>query len=767
MVTDRITGGELSQHQGALGEMLRFLQVVRLYKWTMLGCLMIACGAATAHYIMAPRYYESYAEVLVLQTGGNILDQREANTKAIQDQMPTYQRLMLSDRVLEAAIKSLPPQHRLDLAGVPRSKWLSALRSRMSVTSARLTNIISVRYVSKHPETAAYVVRAIVDAYLNFMAETNRTNSQEMLVLLTRKRDEYAALLDDREHRLHRLKSESGILLAGGQDHEKESHILAERARQLNVALTEASRKTAEAKAFYEAVHEAVYQGGDIQQFVMQLADVVGREVLLKELGLATQDGYTLSRIEQELIADQQALQTLLGKLGPQHPDILQLQQKIAATQQYLAQRNIAISKSVRELSLNELGPRLLKMAHQRYQQAAAQEQALREQFDQAHTQALALNSTLAEMQRLESEVSRLRKYYDTILDQMKNVDFGAENSLRVQIVSQPRVQKNPVSPRVTSNALLALSLGTLGGMLVVYVLDVMDDRFKSPEELKWLLGLPLLCMIRRMRELPGEGVQQVMTYAQPDSIEAESYRTLRSTIMFGTQDSRRLVMTSTEPGDGKTTTLANLAITFAQARRKTLLIDADMRRPGLTHLLNLKGPKGLSQVLRDSAPVADSCLENLQSIGVDYLDVLPAGPRPANPSELLSSERFNDLLAWAETIYDQILIDAPPVLAVTDPAIIGRLVDGAIIVVRPDKNRRKVVMRAVESYRQAGVNILGFVINHADAAVGSEYGYGYGYGYGYSYGHNDPTSSDEEMVSDAGMTEASTRAKTMPSRAA
>jgi polysaccharide biosynthesis transport protein len=128
-------------------------------------------------------------------------------------------------------------------------------------------------------------------------------------------------------------------------------------------------------------------------------------------------------------------------------------------------------------------------------------------------------------------------------------------------------------------------------------------------------------------------------------------------------------------------------------------------------------------------------------------LDVIPSGPRPVNPMELLASDRFSDLLAWAETVYDQIVVDSPPVLAVSDSAIIGRLVDGVVLTVRPEKNRRRLVVRAVESFPPLGVNILGLVINNVDADKNQD-GYGYGYGYAYDYGHDggsEPTGEEHE----------------------
>jgi capsular exopolysaccharide synthesis family protein len=228
--------------------------------------------------------------------------------------------------------------------------------------------------------------------------------------------------------------------------------------------------------------------------------------------------------------------------------------------------------------------------------------------------------------------------------------------------------------------------------------------------------------------------------------VESEAFRTLRTTLAFSGGEMQRLAVTSSEPGDGKTTVLSNLGASFAQAGKRTLLIDADMRRPGLSKLFSLRGRNGLSDVLRGSTDIATMCGERIQETGVPGLFLLPCGPKPADPAELLSGPRMADLVAWAETHFDQVLIDCPPMLAASDAALVGRLTDGVVLVVQPEKNHRRLVLRAVEGLRALQVTLVGVVANNVNGA-GEEgyYGYGAGYGYGYGYGESD----DEQFESD------------------
>jgi capsular exopolysaccharide synthesis family protein len=251
-------------------------------------------------------------------------------------------------------------------------------------------------------------------------------------------------------------------------------------------------------------------------------------------------------------------------------------------------------------------------------------------------------------------------------------------------------------------------------------------------------VGVPVLAMVRRMPVVAEHGLDAVFLHTNPGAAEAESFRTLHTALALTEGGIRRLVLSSSEPGDGKTTVSSNLSMVFAQSGKRTLLIDADMRRPGLTSLLNMRGPRGLSSVLRDSAPLEESLQANLHSAVVPNLDVLPAGSRPRNPAELLTSDRFSELISWAEENYDQVLIDSPPAL-VSDAAIIGRLTDGVLLVVRPEKNRRRTVLRAAEAFATLGTRLLGIVVNRLVDENREDYsGYGYGYGYGYRYADDD-----------------------------
>ena len=283
--------------------------------------------------------------------------------------------------------------------------------------------------------------------------------------------------------------------------------------------------------------------------------------------------------------------------------------------------------------------------------------------------------------------------------------------------------------------------------MSIIYVIDLLDDRLRSPEEVREELGLPVLGVVRR---LPEHELSQCKIYVHKFSQtpHAECFRTLKTSLTLTTGDTKCIAITSSEASEGKTTTTVNLAASYAQTGLRTLLIDADMRRPGLSRLLEVRGMGGLSEVLRAESGIQEMCEERVIATEVPLLDILPCGPRILNAGMLLSMPSLSIVLDWAISKYDQVIVDCPPTLPVSDAAIVGRLVDGLLFLMNPDKTHRRSVVRAVDQLKSMGLRVLGIVANTSLGEQEGKYGYQYGYGYGYasdySYGHEDDIENEE-----------------------
>jgi capsular exopolysaccharide synthesis family protein len=719
---------------------LRFLKTARARKKTVFlffaGCLALGISK----YVTSVRQYESKAEVLVLEQGGSVLDKDHAQqSRMLADQMPNFERVFTSDRVLKQALKELPSEYRTDFLGLPADAWLDAFRQRLSVATARRTNVIQVSYRSKDPETAFIVVSVLVNCSLEFLNTMHSDAAFDSLKLLRKDMKQIEEALHAKRQKQMRLTRESKVLF-GSED--KVVNVLNEAIIQLNQDLIQARKEALDSRALVMALQVAIDNGEDVQAFAQKLSEGLATEMMKKASGMGASDSMTVGKLEQTLVDDQTALANKRTILGDRHPDILALIKRIQNTQQYLAARQGLIGDASRQQSRDVLGPRLLELAKHRALLAESHEQQVEIEFNEKRDAALITNQQVAEIATLEYEIKQLDVHHSTLLERIRDLDLGKKNGIRAKTITDPRMSRTPVSPKLSMILLASIVMGLGSGFVAVYVMDIIDDRFRSPDDLRVQIGAPILAMVRKLPVLAPHGLESLYPFARPTSVEAEAFRSLRTAIDFSGTESKCLTISSTEPGDGKTTVMGSLAVAFAQAGKKTLAIDGDMRRPGLTKLFNLGQRHGLSTVLKSDRPIESVAAEVIFRPGLANLDVIAAGPRPNNPAELLSSDRLPELIAWAQEHYDQVLIDAPPSLAVSDVQIIGRVVDGSLLTVRPDRNRRKMVLRAAESLTALGCPLIGIVVNHLNNKSGEEYGYGYGYGYGY---HDDENGAPAE----------------------
>ncbi|QDT56144.1 Tyrosine-protein kinase YwqD [Caulifigura coniformis] len=717
------------EHADLVAWMVRFLKTARARKKTVLLFFTVCSILGVVKYVTSTRLFESHAEVLVLEQGGSVLDKDRGGGRSLTDQMPNFERVFTSDRVLKQTLRELPSEYRSDFLGTSPDRWLDAFRNSVSVSTARRTNLIQVAYRSKDPETAYYVVDALVSASLEFLNSMHSDSALDVLKILRADLNRTEQALQEKQARNTQLTRESQLLFSTD---EKVVNVLNEAIIRLNQDLIVAKRETTDARAMKAALETAIKNGDDVQAIAMKLSESLATEFIKAASGLGPSDAQTVARLEQSMVNDQAELQNKLSVLGARHPEVIALDARIRETQRYIVSRKEVIGAVANEQSKTVLAPRLLEIARTRLSLAEANEKELERQFNQLREEALGRNQQVAELQILTAEINQLQSHHTLLMERMRDLDLGKQTGIRAKVITDPRINRTPVSPKLSMIMLLTLVCGLGSGLGAVYIIDLIDDRFRSPDDLRVQIGAPILAMVRKLPPLAPHGLESLYPYARPTSVEAEAFRSLRTAIDFSDNDTKVLTISSTEPGDGKTTVIGSLAVAFAQGGKRILAIDGDMRRPGLTKLFDLGQRAGLSNVLKSDRPIEEAVQPLIYRPGLANLDIIAAGPRPSNPAELLSGDRLPELIAWAQERYDQILIDAPPSLAVSDVQIIGRVVDGALITVRPDRNRRKMVLRAAENLTALGCPLIGIVVNHLNAREGDEYAYGYGYGYVY-----------------------------------
>jgi capsular exopolysaccharide synthesis family protein len=272
-----------------------------------------------------------------------------------------------------------------------------------------------------------------------------------------------------------------------------------------------------------------------------------------------------------------------------------------------------------------------------------------------------------------------------------------------------------------------------MAGAGLALLIEYLDDRVKTPDDLQ-IAGLTVIGFVQRVSSHGRSGAPQVFSISQSRSLAAESYRTLRTNLQFSSLDRplRSLVVTSAVATEGKTTTAANLAVVMAQAGKRVVLVDADLRRPSAHKLFGLSNRSGLTIALVEEPSALNGYLQETE---VENLRLLSAGPVPPNPQELLGSQRMEELLHKLEDTADVVILDTPPTLVVADANVQAARADGVLVVVNTGRTRRAAVQQAVEGLRQVGANLLGGVLNMVDTGRGRSSYYYSSYYYSHYYG--------------------------------
>ena len=364
--------------------------------------------------------------------------------------------------------------------------------------------------------------------------------------------------------------------------------------------------------------------------------------------------------------------------------------------QQSVAERNLATAEAQLRSQINSLTQQLKPFGH---------------------------NTTSAESSALLNQQAVLKEQ----LAQMQV--SGAVDTGAVVLVTAAQAPTSPNSPKPVQDALLGLAAGLAVGLGAAFLRDSLDDKLATKEAAEHVGGAPVLAMTPMVPSWRREQPLVVVT-AEPTSPAAESYRSLRTSLQFVRQEGkiRSILVTSPAAAEGKTATLANLGVVFAQAGERVVLVSCDLRRPRIGEFFGLDEGVGLTSIL-----LGEQTLEQVVLPVPDFerLSLLPAGPVPPNPAELLNGAHARDIFADLRKRFDLVLIDSPPVLPVTDAAILSRYADATLMLAAAGQTRRGDLHRAVEKLEQVGATILGIVLNKVSRQTGRDYGY-YGYSYGY-----------------------------------
>ncbi len=743
---------ETDSFADTLQNVIRFGRALQARKIYLIASIAVCCVLGGYKYTTAPRIYEATAVVMVMKAGSDYWDPSSMDSQRM-DQLPTYERLFSSDVVLKDACQRLksgaamiPTEWLVDFETQSFDKWPDIIRGGLSTSTLSNTQLIDLSYRSKNPDGATFVINAVVDSYLEYIDQNHKDNSAKIFEMLDGERLDIQSQLTAKQAELLDI-SRNVKTIGVGTESTVQPHV--QRAISLNAALIDVQKERLNLEANANAISIALTNGRDLRQHVENLGDFPGRELVENALGVSSGHIKSVSVLEKKLFDEQNQLRSYAQYYGAEHPKVIELSDSISSTRLYLEDIKQQAIRTLTPEQRRQIGDKLLSVANEKVAQAIAHESELLRKFTEAESEAIKLNDQQAKFAFANHELDRLRSLHDTLLDRMSTIEIKQDHAdVTVSVIEDPEATPYPVSPNRNKIATMSLFLGCGFGFMIVYVLDRLEDRFRSPEELRDQLGSPVLAVVRDMPEFEGHGLDAIQVHISPNAVESEAFRTLRTSLTFSHANRKIFSVTSPEPSDGKTTVIANLAVSFAQAGRRTLLIDADLRKPGLSRLFGVRGLGGLTEVLRSDESIVSMAKERIRGTDLDCLDLLPCGPKPADPTILLETPRLEDLLAWAESEYDQVLVDCPPIMAASDASLIGRLTNGILVVVQPAKNHRRLILRSIENLKAFQVPVVGLVANRIKSRQGdgySGYGYGYGYGYGNGYGQEDANETFED----------------------
>lgn len=774
----------------------------RRYSLIIFGVFLGLLGAGLFYATQVPMY-ESELAVHVGQRSSELTSTgREDGTGSLvaEQTLATHMELFASRRIIDEAIRKENLTPLLELK--EDEKPVDVVLKRLEVTHggkglAKGANILRATYRDTDPDNAATILAAIFNAYKDYIDSQSRSVSAEAAELIAKALVENETAVKDADAAYRANIAQLPALVStrnDGRDQVEDVH----RMRLVNIEseLATVRANLAEARSRYAVIGDFLRTRNPEELSDAEVMALLNeREVrrLMAFVDIATNRAFETTDEQRsravtsestraeydkllELLAKREAL---LERVGPGHSSVETVNRQIASIENYLQDARAGQAEAFRGMKFS---PALMLANYYSVLQSDITELSKREE------ELLALSDEEAQMAKevetlfmastaLRNSLDRAQSRYDEVFKRLQEINLTSDYAgFTTELIAPPLPNEKIVWPSKRILGTIGLLAGGMLGLGLALVAELTDRTFKTPEDVEKSLGssilvhIPKLELTRLRRKVAKEsGVDpMVTTLHTPRGSESETFRVLRTSILFSAKKGNHKVfmVTSPSPGDGKSTTISNLAVSLAQTGKRVLLVVADMRRPTIGSKFGIDRRPGLSDYLEDRSPLDECCHVCEQA----NLVICPEGSKTSVPAELLESDRFADFVAEAREAFDYVLIDCPPVLAVADPVIVAEHADGVLLTIKVEKKNRNLVQRAHEVLAEHEVNLLGVVVNATDS---SKRGYGYSsynyYGkkeYGYVAAYRSYyAASDTDDPTTPTSTSASTSSRTKSSK--
>lgn len=551
--------------------------------------------------------------------------------------------------------------------------------------------VLDIKYRSTNPEAAARFANAHAQEYINQKLEARFAALQEVTDWLAQRLEDQKQKVDASEQALLRFREQNQLVVA------EASPLIVTKVNELTAALAQAQQARFEKEAVYQKALALRGSPNELDQLPQMRNDL------------------TLQQLRAELDRSQRERDRLAKTMKDKHPDMVKVTDAMQMTQTRLDAERARVLDAMRDD---------LAAARRAEAGRASELGALK-------GEASAQNRKGIELSILMREAESNRQIYDMFTQRARETGVAKEiNPIRTRILDAALVPPSPVSPNKRRNIFAGFFIGFALALAVAFGFEQLDNRIKTPNDVSDELGLTFLGLVPRVR-LGDAAERPLVTNGVPPEF-SEELRRVRTNVLFSVagEASRSLVITSAGPSEGKTVISGNLGILLAQSGQRVLLIDADMRRPAVHTQFMVAQEPGLSNVLVGNSKASEAVRQS----SVPNLWLLPAGHESPNPSELLGSQRFKNFLSALKGQFDWVLIDTPPVMAVTDACVIAHMVDGTLFVTAAEMVSRQAARRSLEQLTMADARLIGAILNRVDVERHGYYYSSYYQGYSRKY---------------------------------
>lgn len=744
---------------GALMDPRMLWAIVGRRWWLIAGTFFLGVALACVYYVLASRTYEASAQIVVehqdpsLSARGVERDLSQQLAVIGEDLLATHVQIITSTRIVKRALeeRNLLALHSILAAKTSvQEPWDYVIANLQAVRGgdgpARTAHVLRVSLRHSDAADCQAILEAVVASYQQFLEEEFKSVNSEAVRLISQAQDRVGQELKAQEAEYVALRERTPLIWKKG---DATTNIHRERLVEIEAALAEVRSQRSQVKARLEVMEAALAQPEAAQASeLQQLALLNDRDVNRLNLLLAMENGSSSSEafqamqparmeaartIHEQLLALLRQEKTMLVKLGEEHPKVQQCREDIQAIRDFLQANETNFPRGGKDkMAPADLVQANLGLLRHDLSELSRREAELSALSETEHAAAKALVADELRVEVMRNQLDRLTQLYDVVLERLRDINLAKDyGGVEAKLITPVQLPKRPVWPRLSLVLALGGFLGLTAGAGLVLLGDLAEGRFHSSDEMRQVLQLPVLAGIpdfnraaprRRSSDAPSQASGQaaspriataVVTYHLPDSRISEAFRALRSAVFQGARDYawRVVQVASPHPGDGRTTILANLAVSIAQAGKRVLLVDCDLRGGQVQRLFGADATAGLSGYLLHEAAMA----QVIQATDVANLSVVPAGSPAAQPSELFYLPAFEQFLARARQEFDLVLLDGPPLLTVVDSRVLASHADGLLLAVRPGKGDRASALRAREMIAAVGRPVAGIVVSRLD----------------------------------------------------